>query len=422
MDEGLGMTGLRGAVAVHGNSGDWNIMPLLALVVQRKEFRRPDLPLLGVSLDTGVRVRWSDDGRPAASIDLAGYKVVRSGDIIMNALGKPHGSVGRSANLGVTSPAYWVMKPTEHCDSRYLHHVLRSRHMINEYQRLGKNQPPNQFDLTWGDFRRIEIVVPPLRDQARIADFLDDQVARIDNIITARRNQIGLVLEHEARKLDDLMAYDAVPSARLGLLATVQSGITIDAGRSIDNAVEVPYLRVANVQAGSLDLTEIKTVSVTSAIRQRFLLHDGDVLMTEGGDLDKLGRGTVWRSEVPNAIHQNHVFAVRPKPAVLQPEYLAYASATSLARSYFESTGNRTTNLASTSATKVLDFLVPVRPLAEQAALVAELRRSSTQGAALRGQISESIRRFEELKRSLITAAVTGEFDVSSADGSRVPA
>lgn len=83
--------------------------------------------------------------------------------------------------------------------------------------------------------------------------------------------------------------------------------------------------------------------------RLRLDFCPGDVLMTEGGDLDKLGRGTVWRGEIEECLHQNHVFAVRPVKERLDSRYLSLLTRSSLARRYFEGTGVKTTNLASTS-------------------------------------------------------------------------
>ena len=123
---------------------------------------------------------------------------------------------------------------------------------------------------------------------------------------------------------------DGIPMVRLGYLATVQSGIIIDGNRNTGtDAVTRPYLRVANVQAGHVSLGSITEVSVSRADAKRSTLRFGDVLMTEGGDLDKLGRGTVWRSEIEDCLHQNHVFAVRPLDGLLDPEYLAYLTQSS---------------------------------------------------------------------------------------------
>jgi len=162
-----------------------------------------------------------------------------------------------------------------------------------------------------------------------------------------------------------------VPFVRLGYLATIQSGITVDANRDHgSDSVTLPYLRVANVQDGHLDLKTITEIRVPRAIARSAMLRRGDVLMTEGGDLDKLGRGTVWNGEIENCLHQNHVFAVRPDRGKLMPEYLALITQTSYARAYFERTGTKTTNLASTSSSKIRDFRIPFVDFDEQRRIV----------------------------------------------------
>jgi type I restriction enzyme, S subunit len=162
-----------------------------------------------------------------------------------------------------------------------------------------------------------------------------------------------------------------VPFVRLGYLATIQSGVTVDANRDYGSeSVTLPYLRVANVQDGHLDLGTITEIRVPGAVARSAMLRRGDVLMTEGGDLDKLGRGTVWNGEIENCLHQNHVFAVRPDRSRLKPEYLALITQTSYARAYFESTGTKTTNLASTSSSKIRDFAIPFADLDEQRRII----------------------------------------------------
>jgi type I restriction enzyme, S subunit len=162
-----------------------------------------------------------------------------------------------------------------------------------------------------------------------------------------------------------------VPLVRLGYLATIQSGVTVDGKRDQEaDSVTLPYLRVANVQDGHLDLGTITEIRVPKTVARSVMLRHGDVLMTEGGDLDKLGRGTVWNSEIGNCLHQNHVFAVRPDRDKLMPEYLALITQSAYARAYFESTGTKTTNLASTSSSKIRDFRIPFVDLDEQRRIV----------------------------------------------------
>jgi type I restriction enzyme S subunit len=157
------------------------------------------------------------------------------------------------------------------------------------------------------------------------------------------------------------------PFVRLGYLATIQSGVTVDGNRDHGpDDVTLPYLRVANVQDGRLDLQAITEIQIPRSLARSATLKRGDVLMTEGGDLDKLGRGTVWNDEIANCLHQNHVFAVRPDERQLMPEYLALVTQSSYARAYFESTGTKTTNLASTNSSKIRDFKIPLIRLDEQ--------------------------------------------------------
>src|SRR5437868_1883761 len=101
----------------------------------------------------------------------------------------------------------------------------------------------------------------------------------------------------------------------LETIADIEGGITKDQKRRHDGPVrEVPYLRVANVQRGYLDLTELKTILATEEEIESLRLCPGDILFTEGGDRDKLGRGWVWNGEVEECIHQNHIFRARPCP------------------------------------------------------------------------------------------------------------
>ena len=149
----------------------------------------------------------------------------------------------------------------------------------------------------------------------------------------------------------------------LGELADVRSGVTKGRKLGSKETVEAPYLRVANVQDGFLDLSEIKTIAVLPEDLSKYRLDDGDILMTEGGDPDKLGRGCIWRSEVEGCIHQNRVFRVRTDRSQLVAEYLAAFLRTQYAKEYFLRCAKRTSNLASINSTQVKAFPIPVPPI-----------------------------------------------------------
>src|SRR5258708_35080656 len=97
----------------------------------------------------------------------------------------------------------------------------------------------------------------------------------------------------------------------LSSVAEVRTGISKSSQRKLVDPVQLPYIRVANVQEGHLDLAEVKEIRIERNETDRYRLQESDVLLTEGGDFDKLGRGTVWNNEIPGCLHQNHVFVVR---------------------------------------------------------------------------------------------------------------
>lgn len=159
------------------------------------------------------------------------------------------------------------------------------------------------------------------------------------------------------------------PICRLDEVARIRSGVTLGRQLSGTGIVELPYLRVANVQDGHLDLSEIKKVEVRRGEIQRYLLQPGDILMTEGGDFDKLGRGTLWTGEISPCLHQNHIFRVRADRTRVVPGFLARVIESETAKRYFLRCAKRTTNLASINKTQLRAFRFPLPPLEEQVAI-----------------------------------------------------
>jgi type I restriction enzyme, S subunit len=173
------------------------------------------------------------------------------------------------------------------------------------------------------------------------------------------------------------------------------------------------------VQDGHLDLEDITTIEVPAAVAERVELRSGDVLMTEGGDLDKLGRGTLWSGEIPSCLHQNHIFAVRCYKHKLLPKFLAYLTASQYGRDYFEATGKRTTNLASTNSTKVGMFPLPLPKLAEQERLVEYIDEQIRRIRAVQNIHERQIETLLAYRKSLIHECVTGQRRVTEAESKR---
>jgi len=197
---------------------------------------------------------------------------------------------------------------------------------------------------------------------------------------------------------------------QLGAMSEIVSGVTLGGQQPSSSWPLVAYLRVANVQDGYLDLQQVKFLRVKPADVEKFRLIPGDVLMNEGGDFDKLGRGTVWEGEIEPCIHQNHVFRVRTFPELLDPYFLAYFSGSSRGKAYFVKSSKQSTNLASINSTQLRAFEVPVPPFSEQSAIVDHLQ-SHKNRLELEGR---NIGKLKAQKTGLMDDLLTGRVRVTA--------
>lgn len=277
----------------------------------------------------------------------------------------------------------------------------------------------------------LDVPKPPFDAQRAIAGTL----AKIRKSITIQDKAIATAIELKNAAMRELFTrglrgeaqreteFSSIPHSwktrPLSDISIVQTGAA--KGRKLDSRddiAEVPYLRVANVQDGHLDLREMKKIQIRKDEIARYRLQDGDVVLTEGGDFDKLGRGFIWRSELDLCIHQNHVFAVRTDREHLLPEFLAYLAQSEYGKAYFLKVAHKTTNLACINSTKLKAFPALLPKMDEQREIVEILD-------AIDRKIDLHKRKravLEELFRTLLHKLMTGEIDVNALDLSALPA
>lgn len=276
----------------------------------------------------------------------------------------------------------------------------------------------------------LEFALPPLAEQRRIVAKLDALTARLAragaeldrvSVLAANLRQQTLAMAFSgalthAWRTQNGRSEHAEPDLPSGWverlleeISEIQGGIQVGKKRTDGAAlVEVPYLRVANVQRGWLKLEEIKTLQVTEAEKQRLLLQDGDILMNEGGDRDKLGRGWVWRAEIPECIHQNHVFRIRLYDRDFPSEYVSHY-ANENGQQYFIDQGTQTTNLASISKRKVAALPVPIPPIDEAVEIVRLIDAAFTRADRLEAEASRARALLDRLEAAILARAFRGE-------------
>lgn len=192
--------------------------------------------------------------------------------------------------------------------------------------------------------------------------------------------------------------------ARLDAVAALKGGITVDSKRHDPRSRLVPYLRVANVQRGFLDLDEVKEIEATQADIDELRLQPGDILFNEGGDRDKLGRGWIWGGQLAECIHQNHVFRARPYTGDVSGKLLSWWGNT-FGKDYFLREGKQTTNLASINMTKLSAFPVPIPPVAEQHRIVAEVDRRLSIVREVEVEVDANLKRAQGLRQAVLAKA-----------------
>jgi type I restriction enzyme S subunit len=149
-------------------------------------------------------------------------------------------------------------------------------------------------------------------------------------------------------------------------VADISSGITLGRKTKESELTEVPYLRVANVQDGHLLLGDLKMIAATRREAEKWALKDGDLLLTEGGDLDKLGRGACWREQLPLCIHQNHIFRVRLPADRYDADFVSFQIGSPYGKAYFLAHAKKTTGIASINQRVLGAFPLVSPPIAEQ--------------------------------------------------------
>ena len=362
-------------------------------------------------------------------------RIVRDGDIIISTVRTYLEAIARiqkpPGNL-IVSTGFAVVRPQRNFYANFAFYAVRCRYFIESIvaYSVGISYPA----INASELVRLHVVAPPYSEQTAIAKFLDRETPKIDNLIAKQQELIELLQEKRQAAISHAVTKGLNPEVKmkdsgvdwlgevpehwkvgkLRFFANIQGGIA--KGRKYNNqkTISVPYLRVANVQDGFLDLTNVYNIEILPSELKRYLLQDGDVLMNEGGDNDKLGRGAVWKSELTPCIHQNHVFAVRPKG--IESLWLSTVTQASYAKFYFFSVAKQSTNLASISSTNIKRLQIVVPPTAEREKILKYIELQCKKIDVLIAKASAAILLIQERRTALISAAVTGKIDVRNPD------
>lgn len=247
--------------------------------------------------------------------------------------------------------------------------------------------------INWTKLKKEEFLFPPKNQQAIMAELLwaaDEVVMRLNYALATSKTTVASKLQELFGKSKS-RRNESFDLKKLSECVHVQTGVA--KGKKPKNGEKFashPYLRVANVQDGYLNLDEIKEISLPEKDIEKYLLEDGDVVICEGGDFDKVGRGAIWRDHVSPCLHQNHVFCLRCDRSQILPEFLELQIQSNYGKGYFLGCAKKTSNLASINSTQVKDFPLQVADLERQQDIVDEFRLNHKVTTATNSQLKIS--------------------------------
>lgn len=351
-------------------------------------------------------------------------------DVLMLWDGERSGLVGHNLS-GVVSSTASRITPNNEITGPYLYYHLSSRFEWIQGRRTGTGVPHVPKDLS----RILKVYYPREHSEqsgiVAVLATIDAAIRKTESLI-AKYQQIKAGLMHDLftrgvtadgklrppREQAPYLYHETsigwIPKEwrveKLGRLSEIVSGATLGAARSAMCGIAVPYLRVANVQDGYLDLSDVKIINVSIQELEKLRLKEGDVLMNEGGDFDKLGRGTVWCGEISDCVHQNHVFRVRPRTETLRSDYLAFWSQSQFGKKYFVLSSKQSTNLASINSTQLNAFPIATPPAPEQERIENRILAAGFKIETIRSELDK----LSHTKHGLMHDLLTGRVPVNS--------
>ena len=372
------------------------------------EHDNPEWPRYIRTTDIASPTSLRDDVFASQAPDVASKARVSNGDILMTAAG----TIGKSVRLTGVGDACFAgflvrYRPNNRVDGRFVAYWMQSQHYWDQISVGAVRSTIDNFSAS--KYRELQVPLPPVEEQRRIADFLDDQVARIDGLKSARAQQTSLAGEQSLAELDELLSGSAVRPLQTFTdpARPIQYGIVLPGP---DWPGGIPIIKGGDVAAGrmSLDLLN-RTDPEIEARYPRSRLIPGDLVISIRGSS---GEVAVVPDELDGANLTQDAARIAVRDA--DARWLRWVLQTPAMQGAIQQrvTGAMVTGI---NIESLRHLLLPDPPRAEQRHLGLAAESLMQQSASHIEILKASTVLLEERKRSLITAAVTGELDVTTA-------
>lgn len=414
----------------------WEVSQLKYATRWKSEKGCPDAPVLSLYRDFGVVPKDSrDDNHNVTSLDTSNYKVVDIGDLVINKMKAWQGSMAVSDYRGIVSPAYHVCSITSNkVNKRYLHHLLRNPAYLPEYARLSTGMRIGQWDLGFDDFKNIPFLIPPLDEQAKIADYLDNGCASLDAMLSKTRSSI-----EEYKKLKQAVITQAVTKGvrgeremkdsgvewigeipkywNIGKLKyywiSVESGVSVNAAdRPIDNPAQYGVLKTSSVSKFIFNPHEHKQVNNDEYSRVTCPVTADCIIVSRMNTPDLVGACGYVEKTYPNLFLPDRLWQISFKNDV-SAKFIWYYLNNKMVRSYISSLSTGTSStMQNISQGQFGNISVCLPDSNEQKEIADYLDAKCAEIDKLIAKKEQLVKELEIYKKSLIYEVVTGKREV----------
>ena len=343
----------------------------------------------------------------AGIYDLAQYRdyILQDGDILMSHINseKHLGKVALYSKQDDEQIIHgmnllMLRANTQKVIPEYAKYYFESQKFLRQIGRITKKSV-NQASFTVTALKELEIPLASIIVQRDISE----KLKKVDWLVSLRKQQLTKLDELVKARFvemfgDVLLNSMQWPEKTLERMADIVSGITKGRKTTETDLQEVPYMAVSNVKDGYIDWTTVKTILATRQEIEQYRLMPDDILMTEGGDPDKVGRGAIIKVPLKNSIHQNHIFRVRLNEQEILPSFFAEYLRHQKAKRYFLGCAKQTTGIASINMRQLRALPTLVPPLSLQKQFAAFVERVDQQ----KQTVQQSLEKLELMKKALM--------------------